>query len=239
MKKLFIANWKMNLGFRQSVALAQKYKLLADKKFKLAIAPGFPMLKAIKQLGFDVAAQNCSAWASGAHTGEVSCDLLKELGCRYVIIGHSERRIELGESNELINKKMAQAVLSKLTPVLCFGEKKNQLKNREKVIVEQIKTALNLVKPTKLILAYEPVWAIGSGYNCSADEVNRVYQFVRDLIVNLSGQTFFDKNVDFLYGGSVDSKNIKAYANQKFLAGLLVGKSSLNIKETVKMANWL
>jgi len=239
MKKYFIANWKMNLGFGQTLSLAANARSLPQKKFELILAPSFPMIRAVKkQCSLDLAAQNCAAWAKGAYTGEVSAKTLKELNCKYVIIGHSERREHLNENNEMINQKVKQAWKTQLIPILCFGEKEQEMENREQVIVNQIKSALANAKPNennRIMLAYEPVWAIGTGKNCSANIVKNVSRIVKRIIVSLQSSDFWDEKASFLYGGSVDSKNIKEYLKVKEIKGFLVGSTSLDPDELKKI----
>jgi len=235
MKKLFIANWKMNLGFQESLSLEKKYKSLSNKNYKLIVAPGFPMITEIKkQTSFDISAQNCAAWDKGSYTGEVSCQTLKELGAKYVIVGHSERKKYLNETDALINAKIKQAWKTNLTPIVCFGEDKSQVKRRGQVIAKQISNALKNLKPNannKLIIAYEPIWAIGTGKNCSADIVVDVYKMAENVLSKQFGKKFFKTKVKFIYGGSVNPKNISAYLAKKEIHGFLVGKTSLDIKK--------
>ncbi len=239
MKKYFIANWKMNLGFGETLSLAANARSLPQKKFELILAPSFPMLRAVrKQCSLDLAAQNCAAWEKGSYTGEVSAKTLKELDCKYVIIGHSERRQHLNETDELINQKVKQAWKAQIIPILCFGEKEEEMENREQVIVNQIKSALNTIKPNennRIMLAYEPVWAIGTGKNCSADIVKNVGRMAKRMIVSMLGSDFWDEKTNFLYGGSVNSKNIKEYLKVKEINGFLVGKTSLDADELKKI----
>jgi len=239
MKKLFIANWKMKLGLKETMNLIEKVKMLPQKKFGLVLAPSFPMLiVAKKYCELDIAAQDCAAWAKGSYTGEVSPKTLKEIGCKYAIVGHSERRNYLNETDELINSKIKEAWKTSLIPILCFGEKEDEVDQREQVIVNQLKNALAKLKPkdnNEIYFAYEPVWAIGTGKNCSADIVLDVYRIVKRITVTLFGSDFFDEKVKFLYGGSVDSKNIKDYIKAKQINGVLVGTTSLDISEMKKI----
>lgn len=239
MKKYFVANWKMKLGYKYSLDLVEKMKTLPQKKFHMIVAPSFPMLPAVRKYGgFDTAAQDCAAWDKGSYTGEVSCRTLKEIGCKYAIIGHSERRGLLSETDELINGKIKMAWKSGITPIFCFGETEDEIDNRDQVIINQIKKGLAKQKPGEednLFLAYEPVWAIGTGQNCSAENVVEVYRIAKRIIVNMFDSDFFDKKTKFIYGGSVDSKNIKEYLKKKQIDGFLVGKASLDMNEMKKI----
>lgn len=239
-KKYFIANWKMELSYKQSVDLSLKMKELAfAKNFKLILSPSFPMIPAVLRYSdIEVSAQDCAAWEKGAYTGEVSAKVLKEIGCSYAIVGHSERRNHLNESDELINEKIKQTFGAGLIPILCFGEKEDELEKKEQVIVSQLKNALknlSVKNNDKIFFAYEPVWAIGSGRNCPADRVIEVFRTVKRAAVNVLGAEFFDNNTEFIYGGSVDSENINEYFDKKEINGFLVGSSSLKMKEMKKM----
>ncbi len=237
--KYFIANWKMKLGYKESLDLAEKIKTLPQKKLQIILAPDFTALSAVKKSsGLDISAQNCAAWEKGSYTGEVSAKIIKEIGCKYAIVGHSERRNLLFETDELINGKIKQAWKSGLTPVFCFGEKEDEIDNREQVIINQIKKGLAKLKPSEnnnIFFAYEPVWAIGTGKNCSAEIVVEVYRIVKRIVTNIYSSDFFNKKAKFLYGGSVNSKNIKEYSKKKEIHGFLVGKTSLDINEMKKI----
>jgi len=209
--KLFIiGNWKMNPS-----TLTDAKKLFNKvKKTKAIICPPFVYLSLFK---YDfLGAQDCYYEQSGAYTSQVSPKMLKSVGVKYVIIGHSERRA-LGETEEVIDKKLRAALSVGLIPILCVGEKKGE--NAEKVIVKQL-TNKNL---TDVIIAYEPVWAIGTGNFCSPDRANKVREFIKQK---------FDNKI--LYGGSVNSKIAADYIKIGF-DGLLVGGASLNAKEFAKI----
>lgn len=210
MKKLIIANWKSN-----PTSEAEAKKLFnAVKKTKAIICPPFVYLSVFKYKL--LCAQDCHWEESGAFTGGVSPERLKDLGVKYVIIGHSERRA-LGETEEIIEKKLRAALKAGLTPILCVGEKKRE--NAKKVINKQLKKNLKGV-----IIAYEPVWAIGTGNFCSPEKANQIRKFIKEKLNN-----------KILYGGSVNSKIAKDYLKIGF-DGLLVGGASLDAKEFKKIA---
>ena len=217
--KLIIANWKCN-----PKTLAEAKKLFnAVKNTKAVICPPFVYLPFLKYefLG----AQDCHYEQSGAFTGEVSPKMLKDLGCKYVIIGHSERRIHFKETDEMINKKLKAALKVGLIPILCIGEKKGE--NVQKVISNQLKKDLaNIPKKdlAKIIIAYEPVWAIGTGDFCKPEKAKKALNFIKNKLPNNK----------VLYGGSVNSKIAENYTKIGF-DGLLVGSASLNSKEFVKI----
>lgn len=218
--KLIIANWKCN-----PQTLAEAKKLFNGVKDTGAIiCPPFIYLSVFnyKFLG----AQDCHYEQSGAFTGEVSPKMLKDLGCKYVIIGHSERRIHLQETDEMINKKLKAALKKGLTPILCVGEKKGE--KAEIVVGNQLNKDLEGIAKknlNKIIIAYEPVWAIstsGGGY-CSPERANEVRKIIKRKVTN-----------KIIYGGSVDSKDVKGYLDIGF-EGVLVGSASLDAKEFVKI----
>ena len=209
-KKLIIANWKMN----PETLIKAKRLFNAVKKTKAIICPPFPYLSVFKY-NF-LCAQDCHWEESGAFTGEVSPKRLKNLGVKYVIIGHSERRA-LGETEEIVEKKLKAALKAGLIPILCVGEKKGE--NAKKVINKQLKKNLKGV-----IIAYEPVWAIGTGNFCSANKANKVREFIKEKLDN-----------KILYGGSVNSKIAKDYLKIGF-DGLLIGGASLDAEEFRKIA---
>jgi len=222
MKKIIIANWKMN---PDSLARAKKFfnsiKNISQKK-KAIICPPYTYLPFLKYkfLG----SQNCHWENSGAFTGEISPKMLKSLGCKYVIIGHSERRKYFNETDEIINKKLKAALKEELIPILCIGEKKGE--EAKKIVKEQLLKALTglsakMIK--KIIFAYEPVWAIGTGNSCSAEKANLIRKFIKESYKN-----------KILYGGSVNSKIADKYTKIGF-DGLLIGGASLNVKEFKKI----
>jgi len=218
MKKIIIANWKCN-----PATLAEAKKLFNKvKKTKAVICPPFLYLSMFK--GTELGAQDCHWEQSGAFTGEVSPLMLKDSGIRYVIIGHSERRIHFKETDEMINKKLKAALKNDLIPILCIGEKKGEIV--EKVISSQLKKDLKGISKDdlkKIIIAYEPVWAIGTGDFCKPNKAKKALDFIKNKI-----------NTRILYGGSVNSKISKSYIDVGF-DGLLVGGASLDAQEFIKI----
>lgn len=218
MKKLIIANWKCN-----PKTLAEAKRLFNNvKKTKVIICPPFVYLTEFnyKFLG----AQNCHWKEKGPYTGEVSPKMLKDLGVKYVIIGHSERREYFNETDETINKKLKAALGAGLIPVLCIGEKKGEDANR--VVENQLSNDLNGISEkdrNKIIIAYEPVWAIGTGDFCKPEDGKKVLNFLRQKLSN-----------KILYGGSVNSKISAQYIRVGF-DGLLVGGASLKSNEFIKI----
>lgn len=233
-KKLIVANWKMNPETPKRAKLlflAIKRGLKKIQNLKIIICPPFPYLSIIKaQLSpIKLGAQNCFWEEKGAFTGEVSPKMLKKLGVEYVILGHSERRKILGEMDIMINKKVKLALKMRLKVILCVGETKIERKEGKtfKVLQNQLKNCLKEIEKKdfkNLILAYEPVWAIGTGNFCRPEDAKNVLLFLKRKFENLP----------ILYGGSVNAKNAKDYIEVGF-DGVLVGSASLKSKEFLKI----
>ncbi len=239
MKKQFIAgNWKMNLSLLEARNLSLKLcDGFADSDtVDVGVFPSFVFLKDICEIlsGSDVnvGAQNMHMENSGAFTGEVSGPMLRDVGCTHVIIGHSERRTIFRETNLMINSKIKAALLYGLNPILCVGEKQEERDaNRTNEIVEsQLSEGLgNLTseQAKKLTIAYEPIWAIGTGKTASPEQANEVHAFIRNII-----ESKYDndtaKGIRIQYGGSVNSKNAKDLLGQPEIDGALVGGASLD-----------
>lgn len=237
MRKPYIAgNWKMNLTPTQGAALVKELAAaLKGKDVKVMVAPSFVSIPAVLQAArgsnIIVAAQNVSDKANGAYTGEVSCEQLLDLGIRDVIIGHSERRSYYGENDELINKKVLFALSQGMNIVLCIGEtlQERQSGKLEEVLSRQVKVALTGVSAEdmkRITLAYEPVWAIGTGVTATADDADSAHAFVRGLVESLYGKEVAE-NLIIQYGGSVKPSNAKELLGRENIDGALVGGASL------------
>lgn len=212
MKKYIVANWKCNPA---TLKEAENIFGLIKKEVKIPeviICPPFTYLSSLK--GLALGAQNVFFESKGAYTGEISPLMLKDLGCKYVLIGHSERRKYFNETDEIINKKIKAAIGAGLSPIFCIGETEKERKEgkAEEVIERQIKKGLEGVK-APIIIAYEPVWAIGTGNSCGKEEAEKMSLFIKKMA-----------DVPVLYGGSVNASNSKEYAK---MDGLLVGGASL------------
>jgi len=224
MKPLIIANWKCNPATKKEAEQLFKdiFKVIKKtKKVEVLIAPPFVWLPFLKKA--KLCAQNCFWEEKGPYTGEVSPKMLQDIGIEYVIIGHSERRNHFNETDEMINKKLKSALSVGLIPILCVGEKKGE--NAETVIENQLNKDLEGIseeEKNKIIVAYEPVWAIGTGDSCESCDAERVLKFIKKQYKNR-----------ILYGGSVDSKIINNYLNIGY-EGALVGGVSLKAEEFVK-----
>jgi len=250
MKPLIIANWKMN---PKSLAEAKQLFDLVKrgvkdiKKAEVIICPQFLYLKELSSFKYKkslasllkIGAQNVFWEKEGAYTGEISPLMLNDAGCQYVIVGHSERRGHFKETDEMINKKLKAVLEEKLNSILCIGETKEQ-RNRgetDRILKKQIETALENVsssKFSKITIAYEPIWAIGTGEPCDVEEAQKIGLLIRKIISGLYGSKSA-KNVQILYGGSVNSKNAAGYIKEAGLQGLLVGGASLKAKEFIKI----
>lgn len=242
MKKIIIANWKMQLGFKDSQILAKELKQkVKNTTAEIVICPDYLSLSSIavtlSETSLHLGAQDCAIKASGALTGEVSPVSLKEVGADYVIVGHWERRTILKEDSELINTKIKSALLAKLVPIVCIGENlaEREAKLTKKVLLGQLKGALKGVKiknTSGLVVAYEPIWAIGTGASIVPQEAETIHIFIKSEVAKI-----LDKKVRIVYGGSVNSKNATEFLNKKNVDGLLVGGASLDAKEFIQIIN--
>ena len=246
-KPLIVGNWKMNLLMSEAAVLARGIADFVNtgSDLRVVLAPSFTLLsdvkKALSGSNVGLACQNFYFKESGAYTGEVSAAMVKEAGCGYVILGHSERRHLFGETDDLINKKIACAVEKNINSILCVGETGNQ-KNIGKtfeIIEKQISiglAGLNCQDLQKISIAYEPVWAIGSGENATASQTEEVHKFIRKIITD----KLFDKEISpitILYGGSVTPKNCEELLANEEVDGVLVGGASLNIDSFCAIIN--
>jgi triosephosphate isomerase len=239
---ILAANWKMNMTAAEATAFVKEYSAkLTDTKVITIILPPLTAISALasacKSSGksssvLAYGAQNYYFTQSGAFTGEVSADMLLEHGCRYVICGHSERRAIFGESDELVGKKVERAIEVGLTPIFCIGETLEEREGGklEEVLsrqVEQGLAGLSDAQIEKVIVAYEPVWAIGTGVVASPEQAEAAHAFVRSLLQKRMGDAC--EKVSILYGGSVKPDNVDQLATQKNIDGALVGGASLKV----------
>ena len=244
MKPLVIANWKMNLGVRKSIStirqLNAKLGKLKSRNYELVICPSFVALEEInsvfKKTRIEIGAQDVFWQSKGAYTGEVSANMLKEVGCKYVIVGHSERRHFLGETDLMINKKLKLIFSEGLIPILCVGEnlKEKIYGSTKRVVAEQLKKDLariNIKLKQQLVIAYEPVWAIGSGKAVTTKQAVEMYDYIKEVLGRFYSHKFIDKNIKIIYGGSVKSKNVENFVGPDKLDGVLVGGASLSAVE--------
>lgn len=236
-QKVIAGNWKMNNDLNESIALINSIKeVLVDRDdVDVIIAPPFTSLDRASQLIADskisLSAQNMCFEDSGAFTGAISASMLKSVGCEYVILGHSERRTLFGEDNSLINKKMKKAIASNLTPIFCIGETLEERESGEmkNVIEKQVREGLDGISETELsgaIVAYEPVWAIGTGKVATPAQAQEVHAFIRNLLKELYSE-YLAKNTVIQYGGSVKPENAAELIGQPDIDGALVGGACL------------
>jgi len=243
---LVVGNWKMNGGLAACTDLARAtIDLLKPENTQvvIALAPPFTALRAVRDVllgsNLELAGQNCHWEESGAFTGEISAPMLNEIGCRYVILGHSERRHQSCETDDMIARKVPAVLNHDMRPILCVGETLDQRQRSEtlQVVVAQLDAALKgLTKGVidKLAIAYEPVWAIGTGQNATAEQVDQVHSSIRNYLkTKFSGAA--GEAVRILYGGSVKPENASMLAAIAEVNGLLVGGASLNAESFVKI----
>lgn len=263
MKPTIIANWKMKLGYKESISLTNKIRDGLIKKenkiyeraigiknkwarrMDIVLCPSFISIAEVRKntynAGIKMGAQDIFWEEKGAYTGEISASMLKELSVEYVIIGHSERRQYLSETDEIVHKKLKLAFGARLIPILCIGETFEERKAGQKdyVIIKQLIKALEgieLDKEQKLIIGYEPVWVIGSGQAVAPEEAELSAQLIKKSLLDLFEQEFIDNNINVVYGGSVTSNDSKGFLKQPNIKGLLIGGASLDAEEFLKIA---
>jgi len=237
-KPLIAGNWKMFKTCDESVQSAQELKALVDdvETTDIMIAPTFTSLFAVndivKNSPIALGAQNLHWEKEGAFTGEISCGMLKSVGCRYVIIGHSERRQFFGETDESVNKKIQAALSGELIPVFCIGESESErdANSTFSVLDKQVQTGLQdfaLDDLKDLVIAYEPIWAIGTGKTATSEQAQEVHAFIRESIATMFNDNLA-QSLRFLYGGSVKPDNVSELMSMPDIDGALVGGASLD-----------
>ena len=239
-KKLLIAgNWKMNGLRKSSLMISNLIKYIKNKKFKntdILICPPFTIANIFSSLSkksnLIIGAQDCSDKESGAFTGDISPEMLKDIDLEMVILGHSERREYHNETSEIIKKKAINALKNKLNVIICVGESLSQKKNGKtlRIIGDQLKKSLpDKITSNNLIIAYEPIWAIGSGLIPKNEDIFKVHEFIAKKLVKKYGVK--GKKIKILYGGSVNKKNAEDILSIDFVNGALVGGASLSYKD--------
>ncbi|MDM8158224.1 triose-phosphate isomerase [Labilibaculum sp. K2S] len=241
-KKIVAGNWKMNNTLEEGIVLAGQINDLVEKTelngVDVVIGAPFIHLTEVNKLVGDkigVAAQNCADEVSGAYTGEISASMIKSTGSKYVILGHSERREYYGETSEKLVKKVALSLANGLTPIFCFGEvlEERQSEKHFDVVKSQIAEGLFHLSAEefgKIVLAYEPVWAIGTGVTASSAQAQEMHAFIRKTLVAQYGQEVAD-NTSILYGGSCKPSNAKELFENPDVDGGLIGGASLNAED--------
>ncbi|HET9419276.1 MAG TPA: triose-phosphate isomerase [Chthoniobacterales bacterium] len=247
-KKIVAANWKMNMTQAEAAAFMKSLLLdLGDiTDVEVVIIPPFTAIaKVMEALGssqtIKVGAQNMHWEPNGAFTGEISAALLRDLFVRYVVLGHSERRILFGETDEIVNQKVRAAHEATLRPIVCIGETLEQRDkgNVEKILSIQLRRSLAGLNEKELqetVIAYEPVWAIGTGRNATPDQAQEAHAFIRQRLRELSDETTAER-VRIQYGGSVKPENARELMNQADIDGALVGGASLDPHSFAQIVN--
>ena len=248
---LIAGNWKMNKTVEESVELVNALKQkLSDGSVasdrEVLVCPPFTSLVVVKEIVknsvIKLGAQNMYFEKSGAYTGEISALMLKNAGCEYVIIGHSERRQYFGETDESVNKKMKVAFENSIIPIVCVGETLQQREKNEafSVIEKQVKVGvagLSAEQSKKLVIAYEPVWAIGTGKTATPQQAEEVHAFIRKIYTEMYGKDAAE-SIRILYGGSVKPDNVSEIMRQPDIDGALVGGASLKADDFIKLVRY-
>lgn len=246
---IIAANWKMNKTIGQAVEFARGLKDALVKKpvaAAIVIAPPFTCIGTLavefRDSNISLAAQNMNPAAAGAFTGEVSAEMIVDAGCRYCIVGHSERRLLFGEDNSFINAKIKAALNYGLMPIFCVGETLEERNSGAAFVVlaKQLKEGLNKVSASdigKIAVAYEPVWAIGTGKTATSGQVQEAHLFIRNLLSEMYGEKEA-ASVSIIYGGSVTAANIGSLMAEQEINGVLVGSASLDLGSFLAIANF-
>lgn len=237
--KIIVANWKLNpLSAKKAIFLAKKVRIGVKKlnvRSQIIICPPFTYIPLIKKIlgktRVRIGAQDLFWIDEGPFTSAISGVILKNLGCKYVIVGHSERRLVFQDSNEVVSKKIRAALRNKLHPILCIGEQLKEKKSGEtfSVLRRELREGLNNVSQKeirKVIIGYEPIWAVGASHSATPEEITKINLFIRKIISRL-----YDKNtskkIKILYGGSVNPHDIKSIISKTKVNGFLIGRASL------------
>jgi triosephosphate isomerase (TIM) len=248
-KPIIAANWKMNLTPSQGEAFVKEFVPLVknNQTVEMVLCPAAPTLeRVIKTLSaqsqIQIGGQNIYFEAKGAFTGETSAEMLVDLKCKYVILGHSERRTLFHDTNETINKKVKQALSSGLHCIVCVGETLSQRESgkTENVVEDHIRNSLKDLTPeqmAKIVIAYEPVWAIGTGKTATSEQAQEVHAFIRKLLKEIFGSKTADET-RIQYGGSVKTDNIKELMAMGDIDGALVGGASLKPDSFAQLVNY-
>ena len=248
-KKFIAANWKMNKGLVQSQQFAEEFRNYYEKHkisyVDVVLCPPFTSLEAVNKKisgsGIKLGAQNMHHETMGAFTGEICGGMLKSCNVEYVIIGHSERRAYFNETNLLVSKKVLKALDEGLKPILCIGETLQEHRDHitEPVIEEQLKTCLSHVSEEQMpsiVIAYEPVWAIGTGKNATPHQAESVHHFIRKKLKKMYNDDIAAKAI-VIYGGSVNAENAKEIFAPETINGGLIGGASLEVQSFIEIIN--
>ena len=249
-EKIIIANWKSYLTLSESESLAKEMANFIKNKSnlpELVICPSYPALPGVntfveKNNNIELGAQNMNYSEKGAFTGAVSPIMLKEVGCKFVILGHSERRQHYGEKNIDIHQRLRLAVVHELTPIVCVGETAEERHEgkQDEVVRKQVSESigtLDLEEDDRVIIAYEPIWAIGTGKAVEPDQAEHMHQVIRQTIIDGFSELEYNKHFQIIYGGSVDQDNIEGFLERDIISGVLVGSASTKEEKFKGMIN--
>jgi triosephosphate isomerase len=239
-KPIIAANWKMHMTPQETDDFLRAFARLVPEKcpVQIVVSPPFvslckaqEVLQNAREDSIELAAQNMSQFPAGAYTGEISARMIKDCGCKHVILGHSERRSIYGETNAIINAKVLAALEARLLPILCIGETLEERDGGliEKVLESQLRESLAEVGPRRVldcVIAYEPVWAIGTGRTASPEQAQEAHAFTRSVLTDMFGEETAQK-LRIQYGGSVKPNNMAELISQKDVDGALVGGASM------------
>ncbi len=246
MQRLFVANWKMNKSFSQAVEFTKHNlepltELAAKPGCTIVLCPSFPSLFTLADICaptmINIGAQNCSAYEKGSFTGQVSAQSLKDVGCCYCIVGHSEQRQYCGETNEEVAQKVGRLFEQNIEPIICIGESKEQYEKNKvfEILTAQLNPIFTIIaeyeKP--FTIAYEPIWAIGTGIIPQKEYLQDVYTWLSNQVQN----NVSHKNWNLLYGGSVDESNVSELKSIKGVGGFLIGGASLDFQKFQKIVS--
>ncbi len=251
-KKIIAGNWKMNTVIDEGIELAKEVSYQIDKidfdqqRYGVIIAPPFTHLYPVSKLlskKIGLSSQNIAAYEKGAYTGEISAEMIKSTGAKYAILGHSERRAYFGENNEILFTKLQIALKNNLTPIFCVGEVLLQRQSGKQfdVVAKQIKDVLFKLHSddfSKVIIAYEPVWAIGTGKTASPEQAQEIHAFIRKLIIDKYDADIAN-DTTILYGGSCKPANADGLFEQPDIDGGLIGGAALKADDFVKLLQQL
>lgn len=244
---IIAGNWKMNKDQSETKKFIEEFNgKLGDTEIEVVLCPPFTSLESASQLlnnsPIKLGAQNMSWEDKGAYTGEISPDMLRELNVEFVIIGHSERRQVFKETDEMVNKKVLKALEKNLRPILCVGEtlEEREAEKAFDVVKKQLIDGfenVNIEKAAQIIIAYEPIWAIGTGKTASAEDANEMAQFIRKTVKELFTEEISEETI-IQYGGSVKPGNVEEIMNQTDIDGALVGGASLKPDDFIEIVNF-
>ena len=231
--KLIVGNIKMNMRFGELANYLNQFKNIKNKN--VIICPSYIYIPYFLNYDFSVGSQNVCSDINGNYTGEISAKQLASIGVKYTIVGHSERRIKLGESDTEVNNKIKSALNSKLKVILCIGEtaEENKLLKRDSVLKRQIRNALvNVEDFSNIIIAYEPVWSIGTNKIPSIEELENIIIYIKELVYSM-----YKSNIKVIYGGSINENNILKLKSIKNIDGFLIGSASINPNQFIEIIN--